>query len=423
MNEDKLLKVGSAKEKLSFPKDFFPIENFSHIHDDLHVRVLYLEANQPFILLSFELTSLREYVIEELKKVICKQTHIPYQNIWICVTHTFSAPHSRSVTALKKGSHAMKQKNKVFCDIVYQSAKVAVVKAIQQKQMAYVGFGHGFCSVNVNRDVPTKDGWWLGANDLGISDKTVPIIKFENKQHHTIALLYSYDVQSSIMEGSLQEDEKYAVTSDLTGMASQYIESQYDNCVAMYIVGAAGDQAPLFQAKHHIIDKQGQMHITDIHEDGFIFVKALGTKLGTQVVSACERIKTASYLGAIQNIQTQFICPGQKIRDRNELIPTHYYNYMEDQNQTVGVEIIQFGYIVIIGVQPELSSVSAMDIRKQSPFPITMILTMVNGGAKYMPDQISYDRITYEAMNSKFAKGSAEILAEQIVKTLENIKM
>ena len=78
---------------------------------------------------------------------------------------------------------------------------------------------------------------------------------------------------------------------------------------------------------------------------------------------------------------------------------------------------------MVSGFQPELSSVTAMDIRKQSPFPITMILTMVNGGAKYMPDQTSYDRITYEAMNSKFAKGSAEMLTEQIVKTLENIKI
>lgn len=423
MNEDKSLKVGSAKEKLLFPKDFFPVENFSYIHDDLYVRVLYLEANQPFILLSFELTSLREYVIEELKKRISKQTDIPFKNIWICVTHTFSAPHSRSVDALEKGDLTMKQKNKVFCDILYSSAKKAVTLAIQQKQIAYVGFGHGFCSVNVNRDISTKDGWWLGANDLGMSDKSVPIIKFENKQHHTIALLYSYDVQSSIMEGSLQKDGRYAVTSDLTGVTSQYIESQYDNCVAMYIVGAAGDQAPLFQAKHHIIDKEGQIQVTDIHEDGFVFVKALGTKLATQVIRACERIKTVPYMGKIQNIQTQFICPGQKIRDRQELKPTHHYNYLNDQDQMVGVEIIQFGYIVIVGVQPELSSVTAMDIRKQSPFPITMILTMVNGGAKYMPDQISYDRITYEAMNSKFAKGSAEMLTEQIVKTLENIKI
>lgn len=43
--------------------------------------------------------------------------------------------------------------------------------------------------------------------------------------------------------------------------------------------------------------------------------------------------------------------------------------------------------------------------------------------SKVYADQISYDRITYEAMNSKFAKGSAEMLTEQIVKTLENIKI
>lgn len=423
MVEEGMLEVGAAKEKIDFPENFFPIENFSYIHDSLHVRVLYLQANQSFILISLEFTSLRDYVIEELKNLVYQSTQIPKEHIWICVTHTFSAPHTRSQEAIQK-SQEIYGKNQDLCQFLYSSVEKAVKKAIETKQKAYVGFGHGYCAVNVNRDVSTKAGWWLGANDLGISDKTVPIIKFEDENHQLISLLYSYDVQSSIMDGSLQKDNQYVVTSDLTGISSQYIEEQYGNdCVAMYIVGTAGDQAPIFKAKHHIIDRYGDMQIEDIHEDGLIFVKALGMKLGNQVVKACERIKTTSYLGEIRRIKTSLICSGQKIQEKRNLRPTHDYQFMKEQDKVVEIEILQFGFIVIIGVQPELSSVTGMDIRKQSPFPLTMVLTMVNGGAKYMPDQTSYDRITYEAMNSQFTKGSAEKLTNHIIQTLESIKM
>jgi hypothetical protein len=39
---------------------------------------------------------------------------------------------------------------------------------------------------------------------------------------------------------------------------------------------------------------------------------------------------------------------------------------------------------------------------------------MVNGGQKYMADWESYKRMSYEAMNSFFGEGSAEILCKII---------
>ena len=40
------------------------------------------------------------------------------------------------------------------------------------------------------------------------------------------------------------------------------------------------------------------------------------------------------------------------------------------------------------------------------------VVTLWNGGAKYMADAASYDRITYEAQNSPFMKGAAELLVK-----------
>lgn len=45
-----------------------------------------------------------------------------------------------------------------------------------------------------------------------------------------------------------------------------------------------------------------------------------------------------------------------------------------------------------------------------------MIATMINGGQKYMVDEKSYDNYTYEAMNSMFARGSAEKLVRLLLR-------
>ena len=40
---------------------------------------------------------------------------------------------------------------------------------------------------------------------------------------------------------------------------------------------------------------------------------------------------------------------------------------------------------------------------------------MVNGAQKYLPSAEAYDRITYEAMNSGFARGADHALAAAIL--------
>lgn len=49
-------------------------------------------------------------------------------------------------------------------------------------------------------------------------------------------------------------------------------------------------------------------------------------------------------------------------------------------------------------------------------------MTLVNGAAKYMADENSYDKFTYEARNSQYAKGSAEYVEDKILSMLETLK-
>lgn len=50
------------------------------------------------------------------------------------------------------------------------------------------------------------------------------------------------------------------------------------------------------------------------------------------------------------------------------------------------------------------------------------VVTMVNGRAKCMPDEESYELITFESMNSLYAKGSAEIVSSRILGILRQLR-
>lgn len=83
---------------------------------------------------------------------------------------------------------------------------------------------------------------------------------------------------------------------------------------------------------------------------------------------------------------------------------------------------MRIGDIAIVGLQAELAASAGAQLKANSPFPHTMVVTMVDGGAKYMPDAQSYERFTYEARNSRYARGAAELTASGIDSLLKEMK-
>ena len=66
----------------------------------------------------------------------------------------------------------------------------------------------------------------------------------------------------------------------------------------------------------------------------------------------------------------------------------------------------------------EVFSTVGMHVRANSPFDTTFILT---GNRFYLPSAASYDYRSYEADTSTFAKGTAEKVADELVRMLHDI--
>lgn len=414
-----ILYAGVGKAAIQFSEDIYPIETFCGQHDALHVRVMMLKAEIKIVIVSIEITSLREYERKKLKEIVLKMMDVEPQHIVICVTHTFSAPHLRSTQALKKNPE-LQRKNDAIRNAIETALVHACKSALHTYQEVILGYGLGFCNVNVNRDISTPFGYWLGKNAEGVSDKSVPIVQIKARNGTVLAYLYSYDAQPSIMDGVVLHDGGSLISADLYGASSSFIERQ-TNAVALYILGAAGDQVPKQKAKFQYVDSDGELKIKDEKEKGFEYIADLGKELGRCVLQT--EIFTKQYIKGIQFYTSTLLCKGQeRVEDMHALRPVTAYKFKEKEMRATSIQYICFEDIVIIALQPEISSCTAMHIRALSPFALTMIVTMVNGGDKYMPDRTAYDKITYEAMNSNFWKGSAERLENHILQDLHRLK-
>lgn len=419
------LNAGAGRAAIDIPASALPnAEGFGFERDKLFARVVVLDNGKARVALAVvDQTSIFEDALKQMRADIGRIDGVDPANVWVVASHTFSAPHisgARPAETPEAQAEARKAAD-------YRAAVLAAVVSAAEKaktlRPATVGFGSGVANVNVNRNKLTADGWWLGAEDTGPSDKSVGVLKIEDTQHKPIAVLMNYAVQSSILDHSIAKDGQKAITADLGGAAVRHVETSLgDEAVSMFLVGAAGDQAPAYAAIRNVIDKDGRVKPADIGAAAFPLVDLLGERLGTEVVRLAQATPAAATPATLRVVADKVSLDAQqRPRSLGDIRPSKAYSYNLNGKADAPYFVMQIGDTAIVGVQVELSSTTGMEIKRRSPFKNTLVVTMVNGAAKYLPDAESYKRFTYQAMNSSYGPGSAEILQGRILQTLNTL--
>ncbi|MDR3438739.1 hypothetical protein [Telmatospirillum sp.] len=412
--------AGVGRADIQIPADLYPIDGFVGQHDPLAVRVLLMEDGSERIgIVVMDLTSISDEVIANAKAILNKAAGVSSDNIIVCASHTFSAPH---VLPLDHSAANLKEKDAALGLAIGAAVQAATTQATSTLQPARLGFGLGNSRVNVNRDVPTARGWWFGANETGYADSSLAVLRLNTLDGKPLAVLMNHAVQSSIMSDSESEKGGKLVSADLAGAATRYLETHYGSgMVAMFLVGAAGDQAPYLMADRYVANKDGSVSRNDIHDAGFTLVDLLGERLGGDVLRVSEEISSTNtpklrILRSSVEVISQAASPESASSG-----PVTSYTYQPGAKVGVPVVLIQIGDIVLVGFQAELAASVGTQIKIGSPFAHTIVLTMVDGIAKYMPDAASYGRFTYEARNSRYARGSGEAAASAVVSLLKQM--
>ncbi len=261
--------AGAGRADIALPATLFPIDGFTAQHDPLAVRVLVMDdGRQRVAVVVVDQTSLGDANIAAMKAIVTEVAGVAADNIVVCASHGFSAPHA---TPPQFTPPELKDKVATLSAAINAAVRTAAGDAKSHLQPAKVGFGSGISRVGVNRDVPTPFGWWLGGNDAGYSDPTLALLRFDDAGGKPIAEVMDYGIQSSVLDFSVDAKGDRQVSSDLAGVATRTLEAHSPGSVALFLVGAAADQAPYLQANRHVVNADGTATRLDIHDAASIF--------------------------------------------------------------------------------------------------------------------------------------------------------
>lgn len=432
-----MLKVGVGKATIHYTEEMFPNfrENYTHVHDDSYVQVLIVEAGIRFALVACGTVMVPEG--REIKVKLAELLDIAPENLILHGKHVLSAPHCDRMSVeqfIHRAEHMMhktvsREEAEVFVyrdhlmvDAVHHAIMEAAKVASQNMKEAKMGFALGYSEANVNRVVYTNKGWWQGNNPEGVTDRTLPVLRFDDMEGNPIAILFNCNTAPGVLENSFLSDGRRAVSGDMAASAERFIDAAYENVVSIYTTGATGDQWQAQRALFDFVDRKGNQTVTDLHEQGFLLVDMLGTRLGEQVVRAADGIVTKPFAGTASLHNFVFRYPGQLVSVWENAGATTDCQFVVDGEREAGLTILAMGDLAIMFCGVEMGVRTYAAIKKRSPFAHTFLLEFANQqGGGYMVEQDLYEKMCYQSRKSRFAAGAAEKFREDIIQSLHAV--
>ena len=383
-------RVGVAKVDIT-PLDLNEVtavtrRQFQGVQERLYARALVIDNGDNIaVIVGVDLVHYGNTL--SLRQRVERELGIPVDNIMIAPSHDHSAPRAGPPTP---GTAAVTQRRPYSPPAYLKQADDTVVEAIRQAreamQSAQVGVGSGTVDVNVYRYAYFEEQgrWRAGLNPDGPSDKTVWVVKFADLSGKLIALIMNYAVHSNIWTGASQEESQDMIYADISGMAQRYVEQHFqDEAVAIFTMGAAGDQYAKFNKEmDDTWDNTPAAELVDIQ----------GRMLGMEVIQTASRIPQMSSLANIRTAQRAVPC---------EMVARE----SQQSGATLDIQLglIRINETAITGVSGEIATNVYARLRQESPLRETIIATLVNDRAGYIPDEENWER-----MGAAFVRGCAE---------------
>lgn len=256
------MRAGAARVAIDLG-DVLPFDGFDELRHEVFARALIIEGTgRRACVLSLEVTSIAPALLADLREIVEDAANCSGAYSWVVPTHTFSMPHVRTPGHL--ADDATRNRNERYRAALVAAARTAVERAVAGIRSVTLATVEGECPVNVNRDIETPAGWWLGSNPRGFADHTMPVLAIRDAGGEYVAVLATADVQSSVLDGSRDSEGRRMASGDLFGFAAMSLERELGG-VALLLPGAAGDQSPAERAMNVMFDAAGVKQTVDAH--------------------------------------------------------------------------------------------------------------------------------------------------------------
>jgi neutral ceramidase len=359
------------------------------VNDSIYASAFYFTGdNNQILLITVDLIGFSFSFVEEARNLISSATGIPFRNIMLVAVHNHAGPSTGDHGPASVGEYTSELKGKLVNLAIEASGETVPVR---------IGVGKGTCTMNINRRAEFSKGEiWLGRNQYGPCDHDLSVVKFETLDYRPLAILINWPCHATSTG-----DSNYLISGDWPGAAARYIrEHAGEGVIVGVTAGASGD-------------------INPIYGPGNVFreVEAIGYHVGAEALRVMGQMKTYP-VNTLQATEKMVEYPG-KMRAGN-----HFPQASFEPGPPVSIRLSAFkiGTLVLAGVSGELFTEIGMEIKKQSPYSETVVLTHANGSSGYIITDSSYALGGYEVQVTRLMPGAEKPLISSFMDIFHSFK-
>jgi len=352
------------------------------VHDPLFVRALLLStAESEVALVSLDLIGLAEGSVSRIRERASELAGIPEENILIACTHTHSGPASLPLRELGEVWPP-------YLEAVERKAAEAVWEAKRRLVPAALSASKAECGINQNRRHPEDPNAPV--------DREVIALKVVDEAGRTLAVVVNYACHAVVMG-----PENRLVSADFPGVTCSALEKVYGGgCVALYLQGFCGDLNPRWRFSFDAMERTGRA-------------------LAGATLLAVERPHGPSPWASLKVARKKVELPLDPLPPKGEIEGAlrseieWFRSWAKDAlkaleerralPKSVGAELwavrITEG-LAILAVPGEVFSQIGLDIKRESPFGLTMTVGYANGLLGYIPTPEAFEEGGYETAHA-----------------------
>lgn len=368
---------------------------------------------------------------QSAKTAISQATGIPEDHILLNATHTHSS------VAIRYEWDGVQQYRKEFDEAAVKAAKAALEDLAPAETYAGGVQTDGLVFV---RHYIMNDGT-IGGSNFGSfqsgakahvrdADSELQLVRFDRGEKEPIVLM------SFGAHGTFNEHQNM-LSADFAGPARAYVEEQL-GCKVAYFMGASGDQVPSSRIPGEAIadyqehgQKLGQYAVEAI--PSLAKIEGEEVKLTTKTLDVPTNKENMDKLAQAQEIKSLIASYGSSSSQVAAKVKEYGFASRIQANWTVirselgdtksmDLRTLSVGNLAFVISPYEMFGESGQQIKAQSPFATTMIITCSEGGFNYIPTAAAWEYSCYESHCSYFERGSAEKLVTEYINLLTEQK-
>lgn len=420
---------------------YYEIRHMEGILDPIYATaVVFDDSEKRAVVISIDHLGINQMLSDELRLSIAEAIGTKPEGVFLACTHTHLGP---CVTNAAEGEgdpvnhDYIEFLKKRLCDV----ATMAFSDIAETKML--------YATANVDRvsfvrrfrmrdgTVQTNPGWQNPNIDypLDVADETASLLILKRKDEEEIGIV-NFQVHPDVIGGTY-------VSADYPKFVRDTYEKMIPNSRCMYINGAQGDT-------NHIDVSLGENEC----RHGYERSRYTGEKIALSVVAnyplakelsdgkvsfgqknvivkynkgADDELEDAIRVNRIykETGSEEAALPQEDGMKRTELVARAVriasLSELPDEKE-LHLTAISVGNVAFAGFPGEPFTEVGRIVKSSSSFVLAIPACCANGYEGYYPTAKAYDEGGYEVATARYAKGTAEILADESVKLLESIK-